>query len=1043
MANETDECELEELTAFLESSDDDIDAGHEPKTSQQNTNEDEFTQAEIEAFLQESSDDEPEEVVAQSDHHGIENADKNNTDELMAEDLAELDGAGSTAGEPNKEADCSDMQATSGLMDNQSENNEMDVDQSDNRAHNGNQSESSKEAVAGVPELAVDAIKAEMEAMARRMQQLQEMLNSTAKTPQSSQDSTSPQTLKAQKTNQDSHKPSVKSPSTAKSSKQLAKSPDKPISFSGVSKTKSVVLEKSSVSGKKLSPKALDGKTKPELDVLERVTSTLSGNKSEKPRSASSAKTMHPSVNHKNSSSQKCVTSNTGVDDNPFFSGPNKELTASELFGESDDSDWEDLAGEEKVKLSSEGEEIKKLIKTGEQKRQAHAPSYDPALIKKPVPSRWTDMNTVPKRSQPAPDASPKLNPETGTVSGKYCVREEFLPKTTSLLKEDERESVTDPFCGIRIVNPRISMEEFRRKMDGRHMVKISRLASKPGHTDLQKDNWVTMGVVVHKTEPRQSAAGKTFCIWKLSDLQHCDRTVTFFLFGNVYKDHWKNDLGVVIGLLNPSVMDKAEKNQSEVAITINHPQQLLLMGVSKDLGRCRATTKSGQPCSSFINKQQGEYCTYHVQAAYKKSSSKRTELQASTGVVPKAFDGSKRKSKDGCFFYGGNTYTTVRQHGQKAGDKMTLTKLQSFDSHKVPGRVTTMSLHELEPEDHKKLQKLKEKDKNLLTLLSVPTVGSMNFVKHLVKKDATASLDGKESLEVAPPPSAKDLLSQHRVTLHQQQRQQQQQREILTAVPTIGKGLSAGQEVVLDIPLRKKTNISAELAKQLAIAKVKARGGISKDDPNAVKKKLTSPEAKEKIKKRVAEVMDADAETSPKSQGGVCMEPPKKRSKLLGDLDLNSPEVQQLLKTKSKNTGALAEAEAEHTDRYFGELEKRERMEDKMASIKEVEVNLVVCNQCRYKNVSLHERCKKENHLFTRTKGKRRFFKCKNCKHRTTTYDKLPTEACSNCGSSNFERVSMLQERKGPKLESEELCLRGNEQKFLGSIQGNAFLSA
>ena len=53
---------------------------------------------------------------------------------------------------------------------------------------------------------------------------------------------------------------------------------------------------------------------------------------------------------------------------------------------------------------------------------------------------------------------------------------------------------------------------------------------------------------------------GKSYCIWKLSDLLDCDKTVSFFLFGNVYKEHWKNHLGTVIGLLNPSMMDKAEK---------------------------------------------------------------------------------------------------------------------------------------------------------------------------------------------------------------------------------------------------------------------------------------------------------------------------------------------------------------------------------------------------------------------------------------------------------------------------------------------------
>ena len=44
----------------------------------------------------------------------------------------------------------------------------------------------------------------------------------------------------------------------------------------------------------------------------------------------------------------------------------------------------------------------------------------------------------------------------------------------------------------------------------------------------------------------------------------------------------------------------------------------------------------------------------------------------------------------------------------------MTINKLQSFEAKKAPGKVTTMSLHELEPEDEMRLQKLQEKDKNL-----------------------------------------------------------------------------------------------------------------------------------------------------------------------------------------------------------------------------------------------------------------------------------------------------------------------------------------
>jgi hypothetical protein len=42
----------------------------------------------------------------------------------------------------------------------------------------------------------------------------------------------------------------------------------------------------------------------------------------------------------------------------------------------------------------------------------------------------------------------------------------------------------------------------------------------------------------------------------------------------------------------------------------------------------------------------------------------------------------------------------------------------------------------------------------------------------------------------------------------------------------------------------------------RLAIAKIKSKGGVNKEDPNSVRKKITSPEAREKIRKRVAEDM-------------------------------------------------------------------------------------------------------------------------------------------------------------------------------------------
>lgn len=39
-------------------------------------------------------------------------------------------------------------------------------------------------------------------------------------------------------------------------------------------------------------------------------------------------------------------------------------------------------------------------------------------------------------------------------------------------------------------------------------------------------------------------------------------------------------------------------------------------------------------------------------------------------------------------------------------------------------------------------------------------------------------------------------------------------------------------------------------------------------------------------------------------------------------------------------------------------------------------------------------------------------------------------------------EVACLFQERSGPKLESEELSLRGNEQKYLGSLNQKSFLN-
>ena len=53
---------------------------------------------------------------------------------------------------------------------------------------------------------------------------------------------------------------------------------------------------------------------------------------------------------------------------------------------------------------------------------------------------------------------------------------------------------------------------------------------------------------------------GKQYSIWKLNDLEDCEQLVSFFLFNEIFRQHWKTTVGSVIGLLNPSIMQNTEK---------------------------------------------------------------------------------------------------------------------------------------------------------------------------------------------------------------------------------------------------------------------------------------------------------------------------------------------------------------------------------------------------------------------------------------------------------------------------------------------------
>ena len=65
------------------------------------------------------------------------------------------------------------------------------------------------------------------------------------------------------------------------------------------------------------------------------------------------------------------------------------------------------------------------------------------------------------------------------------------------------------------------------------------------------KDQWATIAVLTEKST-KESASGRSYAIWRLSDLQGTN--VSLFLFGKAQTGLWKESEGAVIAIFNPEV---------------------------------------------------------------------------------------------------------------------------------------------------------------------------------------------------------------------------------------------------------------------------------------------------------------------------------------------------------------------------------------------------------------------------------------------------------------------------------------------------------
>jgi len=599
----------------------------------------------------------------------------------------------------------------------------------------------------------------------------------------------------------------------------------------------------------------------------------------------------------------------------------------------------------------------------------------------------------------------------------------------------------------IRIVNHCITQAQLNSAIGSRQFHMMSRVGEALNNKQCEGD-WVTMGVLYYKHPTKQSSTGNDFSIWKMTDLRGRGEmnTVSLFLFGKAHKKHWSLPLNKVVGILNPRHFeDKGQKKAGDVSLSIDHPDKLLELGDSVDLAKCAHKKPAGGNCTNVVNKSVCEFCVYHVKAAYKASAGARPALQSSFSGGPDMTRARimNKIAPKGEVFAGGKILNDMpavvgkKSAASKARDNQLLAGLGGSGGGGAGGRLVDRVVSSgsyrgkpmgslLSSEQKEVVQKVsKNVSEELGVRLLAPTPGARAYLATLVKEQ-------RNQEEVANPKvkkTAKELLLEHKGILNR------------ASTPKLGRGMSENGEVSLDLSPSMKSKFAAGHSKALAILALKGEK-ISKVDPNmSHRSKNRTPEVKQKVLKRMR---DEDSDSVNSNTENLSANANKKartdqKKVIVFGKEVSVEELEAIRNKKSVNSHLVGEAELEAADKYFEKAEFKDALEEKMLGTQSIKVKAVTCLTCNYTAFKSSELCKQEKHKIKVIDATKRFFSCKDCKNRTVSLDKLPKTSCSKCGGSNWVKAGMIAEKKGPKLDSETLSIRGNEESVIGCVVGTA----
>ncbi|KAJ1982274.1 hypothetical protein H4R35_000365 [Dimargaris xerosporica] len=194
----------------------------------------------------------------------------------------------------------------------------------------------------------------------------------------------------------------------------------------------------------------------------------------------------------------------------------------------------------------------------------------------------------------------------------------------------DER---VEPYSGLGIRDRKLTLAEMNQRMAGHRLVLLRRIHAAMVRNRIEGD-WVTIGVVWEVGTVQTAKNGGRYCTVKLTDL--AENSLNVILFDDsvsLITEPSAIPCRTVVGIFNPTLLKRAER-YAVPGLAVNHEQQILAIGTSRDFSHCNARQALKKRCPVPINRHHGQLCSRHLESSLQQLKSSRMEFSTGTSTI-------------------------------------------------------------------------------------------------------------------------------------------------------------------------------------------------------------------------------------------------------------------------------------------------------------------------------------------------------------------------------------------------------------------------